>query len=62
MESINYDMSTIQDKTYKVINRLFYTKKLTELLGKNVKAFIDRLIGYDHNGIIYSLNYGYIKK
>ncbi len=62
MESINYDMSSIQDKTYKVIKRLFYTKKLTELLGKNVKVFIDRPIGYDHNGIIYSLNYGYIKK
>ena len=62
MESINYDNSSNQEKAYKVAKRLFYTEKLENLLGKKVKVSIDRPIGYEHNGIIYSLNYGYIKE
>ena len=62
MESINYDNSSNQEKAYKVAKRLFYTEKLENLLGKKVKVSIDRPIGYEHNGITYSLNYGYIKE
>lgn len=62
MESINYDNSSNQEKAYKVAKRLFYTEKLENLLGKKVKVSIDRPIGYEHNGIIYPLNYGYIKE
>ena len=62
MESINYDNSSNQEKAYKVAKRLFYTEKLEDLLGKKVKVSIDRPIGYEHNGITYSLNYGYIKE
>ena len=62
MESINYDNSSNQEKAYKVAKRLFYTEKLEDLLGKKVKVSIDRPIGYEHNGITYSLNYGHIKE
>lgn len=62
MESINYDNSTLQEKAYNVAKRLFYTNKLKALIGQKVKVFIDRPIGYNHNGIIYQLNYGYIKE
>ena len=62
MESINYDNSSNQEKAYKVAKRLFYREKLEDLLGKKVKVSIDRPIGYEHNGIIYPLNYGYIKE
>lgn len=62
MESINYDNSSNQEKAYKVAKRLFYTEKLKNLLGKKVKVSIDRPIGYELNGIIYPLNYGYIKE
>lgn len=61
MESINYDSSSIQEKTYRVAKRLFYTQKLIKLLGQDVKVFVDRPIGCSHDGILYSLNYGYIK-
>ena len=62
MDSIGYDNSSIQEKAYKVAKRLLYTEKLKALIGQKVKVFIDRPIGYDHDGIIYPLNYGYIKE
>lgn len=61
MESIGYDNLPIQEKAYKVAKRLFYTQKLKRLLGQDVNVLIDRPIGYDHGGIRYKLNYGYIK-
>lgn len=61
MENINYDNSSNQEKAYKVAKRLFYTEKLKTLIGKTVKVSIDRPIGYNHDGIVYPLNYGYIK-
>ena len=36
--------------------------KLEKMLGETVKVYIDRPIGYDHKGIIYEQNYGYIKE
>ena len=33
---------------------------LHEMLGKSVHVVIDRPIGYDHRGILYPVNYGYI--
>lgn len=62
MESINYDNSSNQEKAYKVAKCLFYIQKLKALFGQKVKVFIDRPIGYDHNGTIYKLNYGHIKE
>ncbi len=62
IENINYDNSPNNEKAYKVAKRLFYTEKLKTLIGQKVKVFIDRQIGYNHDGIIYSLNYGYIKE
>ena len=38
-----------------------YHKQIDSIIGKNVKVFIDRPKGYIHKGIIYELNYGYIK-
>ena len=34
---------------------------MKKLVGKKVKVLIDRPIGYKHEGITYSLNYGYIE-
>ncbi len=62
MESINYDNSSNQEKAYKVAKRLFYTQKLKNLIGQKVRVFVDRPIGYEHNGTTYPLNYGYIKE
>ena len=36
-----------------------YRLFLNNLLGKKIKIIIDRSIGFNHGGIIYSLNYGY---
>lgn len=36
--------------------------KLTSLIGKNVSVYVDRPIGYNHDGIRYTQNYGYIKE
>lgn len=33
---------------------------IREMLGKTVHVVIDRPIGYDHHGIVYPVNYGYI--
>lgn len=62
MESINYDNSSIEEKAYNAMKRLFHTDKLVNLLGKDIKVYIDRPIGYNHEGIIYTQNYGYIKE
>lgn len=33
---------------------------IRSMLGKTVHIIVDRPIGYDHNGIIYPVNYGFI--
>ena len=60
MESIKYDNSSVEKKAYNLMKRLIYTEKLSKYLGKNVNVIIDRPIGYNHDGIEYSQNYGYI--
>ena len=34
--------------------------RLNNLLGQKVHVVIDRPIGYDHNGLVYPINYGYV--
>lgn len=47
----------------KEIYVLCHTLMLTETeLGKEVKVFIDRPIGFNKEGITYTQNYGYIKE
>lgn len=45
-----------------LLKRYTLLHKLEDLLGTNVKVYIDRPIGYNHNGILYTQNYGYIKE
>lgn len=42
-------------------SRTYYSEQLKKLVGKKVKVFIDRPIGYKHGHITYALNYGYIE-
>ena len=44
------------------MKRIIYMEKLNELLGKEVEVIIDRPIGFNKEGIIYTQNYGYIKE
>ena len=39
----------------------YYREQLKKLLGEKVKVFIDRPIGFNHENIIYPINYGYIE-
>lgn len=45
-------------KYYAIID---YHKQIQTLIGKTTKVFIDRPKGTVHKGIVYKLNYGYIK-
>ena len=60
MESINYN-NDIEEKSLACMRRLMMTEKAKSMIGKEVKVYMDRPIGYNHNGIIYTQNYGYIK-
>lgn len=60
MENINYD-NNIEKKSLDYMRRLMILEKTKELLGNEVTIYINRPIGYNYNGIIYSQNYGYIK-
>lgn len=62
MESINYCEPSIEETAYKYMKRLLFTEKLVGFLGKDVEVFVDRPIGYNHEGIIYTQNYGHIKE
>ena len=62
MENINYDNSSIEERSYKAMKRVLYTDKLYKLLGKEVKVIIDRPVGFNHNGVIYTQNYGHIEE
>lgn len=61
MESINYE-SDIEKKSLDYMRRLMSLETTKAMLGKEVNVYIDRPIGYLHNGIEYPLNYGYIKE
>lgn len=45
-----------------LLKRYNYLHKLESMIGSKVKVYIDRPIGYNHDGIEFSLNYGYIKE
>ena len=61
MESIHYE-ANIEEKCINFMRRLMMLDIAKSFLGKEVTVYIDRPLGYNHNGIIYSLNYGYIKE
>ena len=63
MESINYDNNNnIEEKSLNIMRRLLMLEKTKTLLGKEITVYVDRPIGYNHDGIIYTQNYGYIKE
>ena len=62
MDSINYQNISIEEKAYNIMKRLYYIDKLKKLLNKDIKVFVNRPIGYNHDGTIYTQNYGYIKE
>ena len=62
MESINYDDSSIEERAFINMKRLLYTEKLQKLLGKEIDVIIDRPIGFNHDGVVYTHNYGYTKE
>lgn len=37
-----------------------YRGKAEKLLGKRVKVIVDRPIGFNHNGVLFPINYGYV--
>ena len=61
MENINYE-TDIQKKSLACMRRLMYSESLASLINKKVTVHIDRPIGFDHDGIIYPLNYGFINE
>lgn len=64
MESIGYKSLDLEKEAYKLLKKLIIREKLENMLGEDVKVYIDRQIGFKHpnyNDIIYGVNYGYIK-
>lgn len=53
----NYTVRGVQ-----ILKKLTISDELKSMIGKDVHVYIDRPIGYNHEGIIYPLNYGYIKE
>ena len=47
---------------YNDFARMRYSRMVKDLLGKKIKVIVDRPIGYNHNGLIYPINYGYTEK
>ena len=45
-----------------LLKKLRIINKLKSLIGQIVTVYVDRPIGYNHDGIIYTQNYGYIKE
>lgn len=65
MESINYRIPNLEKDAYTLLKKLVIREKLEDMIGKNVKVYIDRPIGSTHpkhKDIIYPVNYGYIKE
>ncbi len=44
------------------MERLEILETAKTYMNKTVKVYVDRPIGYKHKGILYTLNYGYIKE
>ena len=62
MDSIHYDNSSNYEKSLLLMKKLMYKEKLKGLLGSVVTVYIDRPIGFIHEGTTYTQNYGYIKE
>lgn len=60
--AVIHDESSLSEEPSTASDRISYTRALKGFLGKDLKVIIDRPIGFDHDGIIYTLNYGYIEK
>ena len=59
----NYKLS-IDEATKRgvdILKRIRLQEKLIKMIGSYVTVYIDRPIGYNHKGITYTQNYGYIK-
>lgn len=54
--SCNYTVRGVE-----ILKKLTISDELESLIGKKVHVYIDRPINYNHDGIIYLQNYGYIK-
>ena len=59
--TLKNQLSTFVDELNS-FSRNYYQEQLKKLIGKRVKVFIDRPIGYVHENIIYPINYGYIEE
>ena len=61
MEEANY-VCDYTVRGVELLKKYTILDQLEDLLNKDVHVYIDRPIGYNHNGIIYLQNYGYIKE
>ena len=50
------------ERGLKLLKKYNLLHELIGMLNKEINVYIDRPIGYNHNGIIYNQNYGYIKE
>lgn len=65
MESINYQIPDFEKNAYQLLKKLMIREKLEDMIGQNIKVYVDRPIGFihpKHNDIIYPINYGYIEE
>ena len=65
MESIDYHAPDLEKDAYKLLKKLVIREKLEDMVGQNIKVYIDRPKGSKHSkheDIVYPINYGYIKE
>ena len=65
MESINYQIPDFEKDAYQLLKKLMIREKLEDMIGQNIKVYVDRQIGSihpKHTDIIYPINYGYIEE
>ena len=65
MESINYHIPDLEKDAYKLLKKLVIREKLENMIGQNVKVYVDRPMKSNHpkhDDIVYPVNYGYIKE
>ena len=64
MENIGYSKNDYVTKGVEILKRLYLLDNLKNMIGKDVKVYIDRPLGSvhpEHSSISYLVNYGYIK-
>ena len=59
--TLKNDISKFIDEL-NVFSREYSYSNLKKLIGKKITVTIDRPIGYNHNDVIYPINYGYYEK